>query len=65
LFTVPTFAEALVPVAGRAAGSYLVPSQPSLVGQQLRRQVVGIELGLTGAFRLTSSNALLLKVGSL
>jgi hypothetical protein len=65
LFVAPVFGETLLPAAGRAAGRYLVPNQPSLVGQQLRMQVVGVELGPAGIVRLTSSNALSLTVGSL
>jgi hypothetical protein len=65
LFVLPLFADLLLPVGGEAGGVFMVPAQPSLAGQQLRLQVVGIELAGGSIVRLTSTNALQLTIGAL
>ncbi len=65
LFLAPLLAEAVVPSGGVATTAWLVPNAPTLVGVQLRLQVVGVELAGASIVRLTSTNALQLTIGAL
>ena len=64
LFTVPFLTTLEVPSNGSVAMAFALPSSANLIGQLLRQQVVGIELGSSGLVRLTSSNALDLVIGA-
>lgn len=65
LYLAPVFVDVFVPAGGLARAAFAVPNQPVLIGQQLRQQVVGIELSPTGIVQLTGSNALDLTIGAL
>lgn len=65
LLTVPFLTTLEVPSNGSAAMTFELPSNAIMIGQQLRQQVVGFELGGAGIVRLTSSNALDLVIGAL
>jgi hypothetical protein len=65
LFVDPLLLDVIVPNAGVAAGEFVVPADPSLAGQLLRVQTIGIELSATSIVRLTGTNALDLTIGAL
>ena len=55
----------LLVAGGVATTAWALPNSQSLVGVQLRLQVVGIELAAAGIDRITSTNALDLTIGAL
>ena len=65
LFVDPYLITLVTTGGGLAAAEYTLPAVPSLAGQQLRTQVVGVEFDPLGIVRLTSSNALQLVIGAL
>lgn len=64
LWIVPVLSDVLVPVAGEAACAITLPNQPSLAGQSLHVQVLGLEFAATGLQSLTGTNALVATIGA-
>ena len=65
LFVLPILTDVLPTSGGAALSALPIPNQPSLAGQQLLLQVVGVELAAAGIVRLTSTNALQVTIGAL
>jgi hypothetical protein len=65
LLVVPLQLDALLPAGGTVALALPLPPSPSLVGQLVHQQLLGVELTATGAIgAVTASNALSLTLGS-
>jgi hypothetical protein len=66
LFASPHFVDVLVPTGGAVTATFAIPGVPTLAGQVVFEQVVGLELGsLLGLTGVTGTNALQLVVGAL
>jgi hypothetical protein len=66
LFVDPILTGVLFPTGGQVDAPLTIPNLSSLVGAQLRTQVIGLELGSGLALlRTTGTNALLLTIGAL
>lgn len=63
LYTQPAALALLVPSGGAVKVALAVPADPGLAGMVVQTQVVGVELA--GTVRLTSSNALEMRIGVL
>jgi hypothetical protein len=62
----PDLLEVAFAVAGKVTTALAIPGNPSLVGVQLRQQVAPFETNVSGVVTaITSSNALLLTIGTL
>lgn len=57
--------DVLLPLAGIAVATFVLPNQAGLAGQVFRLQVVGVELPATSLVQLTNTNALDLTIGAL